>query len=84
MAVAQPTMKMIAPESEAVSISIGFRRFQSNCRYTKRPISAEYTMPMVDTSVAVATPSTTAARITKGSSTAGSATISSLLISRLL
>ena len=30
-------------------------------------------MPMVETSVAVATPSTTAARITKGSATAGSA-----------
>ena len=33
-------------------------------------------MPSVDTSVAVATPSTTAARITNGSSTAGSATSS--------
>ncbi|MNT93767.1 hypothetical protein D3C72_2353160 [compost metagenome] len=30
-------------------------------------------MPMVETSVAVATPSTTAARITKGRATAGSA-----------
>ena len=33
----------------------------------------EYTMPIVDTSVAVATPSTTAKRITNGSSSAGSA-----------
>ena len=31
-------------------------------------------MPMVETSVAVATPPTTAARITKGSAIAGSAT----------
>ena len=41
-------------------------------------------MPMVDTSVAVATPSTTAARITNGSATAGSAISRSLPISRLL
>jgi hypothetical protein len=39
-------------------------------------------MPMVETSVAVATPSTTAARMTKGSATAGSAIKASLPISR--
>ena len=39
-------------------------------------------MPMVDTSVAVATPSITALRITNGSSSAGSATSSARPISR--
>jgi hypothetical protein len=38
-------------------------------------------MPMVDTSVAVATPSTTAARMTKGRAMAGSATSRNLPIS---
>ena len=39
-------------------------------------------MPIVDTSVAVATPSITAARITNGSATAGNAMSKALPISR--
>src|SRR4051812_9227611 len=46
-------------------------RRQSNCRYTSRPSAAVYTTPTVETSVAVATPSITAARITNGSVSPG-------------
>ena len=37
IAVAVPTMNRIAPDSDAVSTSIGHTRRQSNCRYMKRP-----------------------------------------------
>jgi hypothetical protein len=41
MAVAQPTMKMMAPVSDAVSTSIGFRRLTSNWRWMNTPTSTE-------------------------------------------
>ena len=41
MPVAAPMMSRIAPESEAVSTSMGSSRRQSNWRYTSRPAMIE-------------------------------------------
>src|SRR6516164_2241691 len=73
IAVAQPIIMSIVPDSEAVSIRMGIKRDHLKLRYNSKPTTKVYTTPMVDTSVAVATPSTTADRMTNRSAMAGNA-----------
>ena len=59
IAVADPMMSRIAPESDAVSTKIGSTRRHWNRRYTKIPTMTEYPIPIVATSVAVVIPLST-------------------------
>ena len=64
IAVAQPMISEIGPDGDAVSTSSGSTRCQSNWRQMKIPASTVWATPTVETSVAVAMPSTTTVQIT--------------------
>src|SRR5262249_47259954 len=84
IAVAVRMMSRMAPERQAVETRLVRRAPQPQRRETRRSAAAEYAMRIVETSVAVATPSTPAARIKNGSARAGSATTKLQAISRVV